>query len=321
MMHDAVQSYLEAHDVGSFNIQAIALEGQGEVEDRVNKLYNQLVGRDSWIQAIARADAVFVATHSQGSVVSIQLLARLLDQGLIVGSQTHLLAMCGIAEGPFVYLYQSMALAPYFNYLESAPGTFPFLSSSLSTALTSHSPQLASSSSSRTPSRSLPSSFEMRTSPRSSSLTYFHSFRSLLSLRLVLNGGIKITAIGSINDQVVPLYSALFAGVSHPAILRAIFIDGDAFRTSDFLANLVVFSARLRNAGLSDHDLVYHVSEALAGALTGVGHSKVYEEEEVFKCVPSVLLRPSRSLHLLPLQARRPLPLRSHRPHRSADTP
>lgn len=30
------------------------------------------------------------------------------------------LAMCGIAQGPFVYLYQSVALAPYFNYLESA---------------------------------------------------------------------------------------------------------------------------------------------------------------------------------------------------------
>jgi hypothetical protein len=105
------------------------------------------------------------------------------------------------------------------------------------------------------------------------------------SLRLVLNSGIKITAIGSITDQVVPLYSALFSGVTHPAILRAVFIDGEAFRTSDFLANLVIFAARLRNAGLSDHDLVYHVSEALAGALTGVGHSKIYEEEEVFKCV------------------------------------
>jgi glutamyl-tRNA reductase len=90
MMHDAVQSYLESNDVGSFNIQAIALEGQGEVEDRVNKLYNQLVGRDSWIQAIARADVVFVATHSQGTVVSTQLLARLLDQGLIVGEKVHL---------------------------------------------------------------------------------------------------------------------------------------------------------------------------------------------------------------------------------------
>ncbi|GAA5852670.1 hypothetical protein JCM8547_002584 [Rhodosporidiobolus lusitaniae] len=243
MMHDAVQSYLESHDVGSFNIQAIALEGQGTVEGRVNKLYNQLVGRDEWVQALTRADAVFIATHSQGSVVSTQLVARMLDQGLIVGTQTHLLAMCGIAQGPFVYLYQSLALAPYFNYVESAPA------------------------------REL---FEFQ-NPESVAAIKF-----VESLRLVLNAGVKMTVIGSINDQVVPLYSALFSSVDHPGILRAVYIDGEAFLQSDFLANLVVFAARLRNAGLSDHDLVYHVSEALAGALTGVGHSKIYEESAIF---------------------------------------
>lgn len=29
--------------------------------------------------------------------------------------------MCGIAQGPFVYLYQSYTLSPYFNYVESEP--------------------------------------------------------------------------------------------------------------------------------------------------------------------------------------------------------
>jgi hypothetical protein len=104
-----------------------------------------------------------------------------------------------------------------------------------------------------------------------------------ISLQTILERGVKITVVGSLTDQVVPLYSALFAGVSHPGILRAVYIDSAAYRTSDFLANLVVFAMRLRNAGLSDHDLVYHISEALAGALNGVGHSKIYEEIEVFK--------------------------------------
>ncbi|GAA5906702.1 hypothetical protein JCM8208_006359 [Rhodotorula glutinis] len=244
MMHDAVQTYLESHDLGSFNIQAIALEGQGMVEERVSKLYDQLVGREEWVRALKMADAVFLATHSQGCVVSTQLLARMLDQGLITGMQTHLLAMCGIAQGPFVYLYQSIALAPYFNYLESAPA------------------------------REL---FDYQ-SPESVATIKF-----LESLRIILNAGVKVTSVGSINDQVVPLYSALFSGIDHPGIVRAVFIDSDAFRTSDFLANLVVFSARLRNAGLSDHDLVYHVSEALAGALTGVGHSRIYEEADVYR--------------------------------------
>ncbi|GAA5975990.1 hypothetical protein JCM10908_005349 [Rhodotorula pacifica] len=244
MMHDAVHAFLADREVGSFNIQAIALEGQGEVEHRIDKLYTQLVTKKEWLQAIRMADAVFFATHSQGAVVTTQLIARMLDQGLIRGQQAHLLAMCGIAQGPFVYLYQSMALAPYFNYVESAPA------------------------------REL---FDFQ-NPDSIAAIKF-----LEALRIILHAGVKITTIASLNDQVVPLYSALFSGVAHPGILRAVYIDSDAFRTSDFLANLIVFSIRLRNAGLSDHDLVYHVSEALAGALTGVGHSKIYEEEDVYK--------------------------------------
>lgn len=100
MMHDAVQSYLEDHDVTSFNIQAIALEGEGQVEDRVDKLFDQLVGREAWVEALAKADVVFLATHSQGSVVSTTLLARMVERGLVSGPRTHMLAMCAIAQGP-----------------------------------------------------------------------------------------------------------------------------------------------------------------------------------------------------------------------------
>lgn len=80
--------------------------------------------------------------------------------------------------------------------------------------------------------------------------------------------------MASLNDQVVPLYSSLFSSLSHPSMLRAIFIDSQAFETSaDFMTNLVVFATRLRNAGLNAHGLDFHLSEALAGSLMGVGHS------------------------------------------------
>lgn len=100
MMHDSVQSYLESHDITSFNIQAIALEGDGQVDDRVSKLYSQLVGRTEWVEALKKADVVFLATHSQGSVVSTHLLAKMVEEGLVTGANTHMLAMCGIAQGP-----------------------------------------------------------------------------------------------------------------------------------------------------------------------------------------------------------------------------
>lgn len=40
----------------------------------------------------------------------------------------------------------------------------------------------------------------------------------------------KIVYIASLNDQVVPIYSGLFTAASHPRILRALYIDGDAYQ-------------------------------------------------------------------------------------------
>ena len=36
--------------------------------------------------------------------------------------------------------------------------------------------------------------------------------------------------VASLNDQVVPIYSGIFTAASHPLILRALYIDGDAYQ-------------------------------------------------------------------------------------------
>lgn len=103
--------------------------------------------------------------------------------------------------------------------------------------------------------------------------------------------------VASLNDQVVPIYSGVFTAASHPLILRALYIDGDAYQyvfqyicmlslmpiysgisSSDFLANLLVLLLRILNSGISDSGLLAHLSEATAGSLSGVGHSTAYEE-------------------------------------------
>ena len=90
------------------------------------------------------ADVIFVATHSQGSIVSAHLLARLLDEGHIVtqksmdivtkaaalvapggaspsqSARAHTqriccLALCGIHLGPLRYLRTSSLLQPYIQ--------------------------------------------------------------------------------------------------------------------------------------------------------------------------------------------------------------
>ena len=113
--------------------------------------------------------------------------------------------------------------------------------------------------------------------------------------------------IASLNDQVVPLYSGLFTAVSHPLILRAVYIDGDVYQcvfrflktilcprsadpmlassSSDFLSNLLVLLLRVMNVGLSDSGLLTHLSEATAGSLNGIGHSTAYEELATYSWV------------------------------------
>jgi len=214
---------------------------------------------------IHAADVIFVATHSQGSVVSIHLLDRLIRDGhirtfrrmetagptesLASGSAEIVptvkaqriccLALCGIHLGPLRYLSTSSLLQPYFQYFESAAA------------------------------REL---FEFQDTESEVSKQY------AVALTNVIHHGTKMVYVASLNDQVVPLYSGLFITASHPLILRALYIDGDAYQSSDFLSNLLVLLLRVLNSGISDSGLLAHLSEATAGSLNGVGHSTVYEE-------------------------------------------
>lgn len=50
------------------------------------------------------------------------------------------------------------------------------------------------------------------------------------ALKNVLSNGVKMVYVASLNDQVVPIYSGVFTAASHPLILRALYIDGDAYQ-------------------------------------------------------------------------------------------
>ena len=116
--------------------------------------------------------------------------------------------------------------------------------------------------------------------------------------------------VASLNDQIVPIYSGLFTAASHPLILRALYIDGDAYQfvipilqtnnvdqmvhtysSSDFVSNLLVLLIRILNSGISDSGLIAHLSEATAGSLIGVGHSTAYGELATFSSVHHLFLK------------------------------
>ncbi|KAL4741951.1 hypothetical protein BDV11DRAFT_42186 [Aspergillus similis] len=103
------------------------------------------------------------------------------------------------------------------------------------------------------------------------------------ALRTCIDFGVRISYIGSIDDQLVSLESSLFSPVSHPYIYRAAFVDGRVHAPS-FVSHLVGFALKLRNLGISDHGLIRELSSPLAGSLyTGDGHSRLYDEEAVYR--------------------------------------
>ncbi|KAI7897796.1 uncharacterized protein BX663DRAFT_527217 [Cokeromyces recurvatus] len=102
-------------------------------------------------------------------------------------------------------------------------------------------------------------------------------------LSLLSHPYLKIVLVGSMQDQVVPIYSAIISGILHPRILRALYIEGEVYEPNHFLIRLVLFSFKLLNLGLSDHGLLIHLSQVLAGNFwQGEGHSRIYEELDVF---------------------------------------
>lgn len=265
MMCQALELFQEQHKVRLERVTQIPLEGEGTISKRVEKLYTNLTTNSEWMDDLHAADAILVATHSQGSIVSTHLLDRLIREKHIKTSRTSdllasasatlapggtssagpsaqrvcCLALCGIHLGPLRYLSSSSLLQPYIQYFESAAAK---------------------------------ELFEFQNTNSEVSKVYVKALRNVVDHR------VKMVFIASLNDQVVPLYSGLFTAASHPLILRALYIDGDAYHSSDFLSNLLVLLLRVMNVGLSDSGLLTHLSEATAGSLSGIGHSTVYEE-------------------------------------------
>ncbi|KAJ5747454.1 uncharacterized protein N7511_009150 [Penicillium nucicola] len=102
------------------------------------------------------------------------------------------------------------------------------------------------------------------------------------ALKCALDFGVRISYIGSIDDQLVSLESSLFSPLAHPYVYRAVFVDGRVHAPS-FLSHLVGFALKLRNLGISDHGLIRELSSPLAGSLyTGEGHSRLYDDEAVY---------------------------------------
>ena len=283
MMGEAVKQFFREKGVDESEIRLtlIPLEGEGVIDDRVDKLYKAYLSNPAWINDVRRADAILFAAHSQGCIVTTHLISRMIAQGHIRTAQNRdAVARCEWAFGPIAIIpsEDSKRGRKLAAGLSGAEGGYqkvvmlamcgvhlgPFLSISTSSVIGPYLTWFENAAA-----REL---FEFQDTESPVSQAYQRS------LAMILDNEVRVLLLASLNDQVVPIYGASFSAATHPLLLRALFVDGASYSASDFMTNLICFAFMLRNAGIDDQRLVEHLSEATAGSLTGVGHSSPYEE-------------------------------------------
>lgn len=87
---EAIRRWADDHGQEDCEIEKVALEGEGKIPDRVNNLWTLLL---NWIDHIRHADLIIFACHSQGVPVTMILLAKLIDLGIITNAKIGVCAM------------------------------------------------------------------------------------------------------------------------------------------------------------------------------------------------------------------------------------
>lgn len=262
MMAESVRErFREAgHPLAPEALTVIAPQYDGKVEDRTRRFFTEITENPAFVAALRHADALLIPAHSQGAIVATLLLDQLLRKGFVDPQHTRIciLSMCGIYQGPFVSLRSSLA-SSYINYFETSAA------------------------------REL---FDFQTSDTPVSRKHHDAYARNLA------AGVKLVHVGSIDDNVVPLYSALYSSAAHPSVLRAVYIDGVAFPQTDFLIGLIILCVAVRNCGFHDHNILTLLSASVAGSLYGgLGHSLIYDEPAVYDLATRYLFETSSPKH------------------------
>ncbi|KAL9083983.1 MAG: hypothetical protein Q9159_005476 [Coniocarpon cinnabarinum] len=136
----AIQQYCSLHACTA-DIDKVALEGEGTVDQRIESLWKLLL---NWIDAIRKSDFILVACHSQGVPVAVGLVARLLSFGCVQkDARIGICAMAGVNQGPFSS-YQSRFLplgasgTELFDFAQPNSAVSAAYTNSLNTCLRHH---------------------------------------------------------------------------------------------------------------------------------------------------------------------------------------
>ncbi|XBW35515.1 hypothetical protein QEN19_001088 [Hanseniaspora menglaensis] len=252
----SIRQYYEKSD-NELEIFSIALEKEGKVFERVDYFYDLLCENETNLNKINQADMVYIVAHSQGCPTALILLAKLLKNEIIVQSHDFneigssspklgVLCMAGIMNGPVYYKDRHWFTKLYFKFEGDR----------------------------------LLELFQFQ---------YFDSLQMTIlreSIEFLIFKNCKITFVGSLTDQLVPLYSSCCYYLKpHPNIFRSCYVDNvnnADLHKKKFLINLVRISLKLLNLGHSDNKMLLNISQFLIGKMNGKGHSSLYYDSKVY---------------------------------------
>ncbi|KAM0126870.1 hypothetical protein ACHAPC_008451 [Botrytis cinerea] len=107
----AIKRWADAHGSPDCEIEKVALDGEGKIFERVDKLWKLL---SNWTDRLRKADFIMVAAHSQGVPVALMLVAKLIEEGIVSSARIGVCAMAGVSLGPFAS-HQTGYQAALFN--------------------------------------------------------------------------------------------------------------------------------------------------------------------------------------------------------------
>lgn len=255
-----IKNYFSDKKDYKIEISKIALEREGRVFDRVDYFYDIM---KNYEKEMNEFDYIYFASHSQGCPVTFMLLSRLLNDKLLKLETVNYYENEDIDENDGYKYTKKIISVLCMNGINNGPfygADQTLLVRSLRTIEHDHFMEL----------------FEFQ------NFESKHSIELLKSLKICYLNGIKVTYVGTINDQLVPLYSSMSLFIGHPNIFRATFIDKKT-ETPNFLKTLINDGTQLINLGINDRMLIKEISSSLEGTLMGGGHSTAYQERQVYE--------------------------------------
>lgn len=224
------------------DIDTVSLEGQGTIRNRVKESMKLL---QNWKHEINSADFVFVVANSIASPVAIKLVSEMLISPhfeQLLGKKIGLLSMAGTIFGPFSNTDTKVVIRAYTQAENEV----------------------------------ISEMFELQ-KPKSALSTDL-----VQCLSHLCSSNVKITMMGSTNDQFVPLYSATSNQIRHPNLFKCVYVDGSS-DLAPFMVQLISMALTMTNVGYEDQNLVRDLSDRLQGAASTLGsHGNIFNESEVY---------------------------------------